>query len=191
MRTNLILALLILVSCSKNMPASYRDATSAQSTPGRSAGEPSTESSNAMIQAEEAQIERNLLQMGLPLLQDLEISTGITKNSNTGAQLYLDKAKDEKNAVPPSPTKEPTQPPKIAAPITANEEPKSKGESREEENSCQKTCNLISNICTAAERICQITETLPKDSGAPQRCVRARNACTRAQTQGASCPCSS
>ena len=65
-----------------------------------------------------------------------------------------------------------------------------KSEQKAEQTRCQRTCDLVDNICDAAERICQLTDQLPDDPNAPARCERAQNSCRRAQTQGESCGCS-
>jgi hypothetical protein len=59
-----------------------------------------------------------------------------------------------------------------------------------EQSQCQRTCDLVDNICDAAARICQITAQMPNDPEAPKRCERAQNSCTRAKKQGETCGCS-
>jgi hypothetical protein len=54
---------------------------------------------------------------------------------------------------------------------------------------CQDTCRLVTNICNAAERICQLTAALPDDPDSPKRCERAKNSCSRAKKQGEPCGC--
>jgi hypothetical protein len=218
MRTSLLLALLLVIGCAKNMPpTNHRDSVLAQPSPERVAEDIPGESPDAMLQLE-ALIERDLYKMGLPSLREEEISAGVisdkydnqsSKDPSVGAgangAAHPDAATAPKPAeatVPPAPNQEPskTPSPKLYHPAptapaatvgkkaTKNRD---KAQDDDQESSCQKTCALIDNICDAAARICQITEKLPKDSDAPQRCTRAQNACTRAQSQGASCPCSS
>jgi hypothetical protein len=61
---------------------------------------------------------------------------------------------------------------------------------KREEETCQKTCEIVDAICDAAERICQIADRMPPESGAAPRCERARTECSRARAQVAACGCS-
>jgi hypothetical protein len=67
----------------------------------------------------------------------------------------------------------------------------SKAEKKAEQSQCQRTCDLVDNICNASERICEITSKMPSDPEAPKRCERAKNSCERAKQQGQTCGCSS
>jgi hypothetical protein len=66
-----------------------------------------------------------------------------------------------------------------------------KAEKKSEPNQCQRTCDLVDNICAASERICEITSKMPSDPDAPKRCERAKSSCERAKQQGQTCGCSS
>jgi hypothetical protein len=60
---------------------------------------------------------------------------------------------------------------------------------KSEQTQCQRTCELVDNICDVAARICQLTDKLTDDPEAPKRCERAKSSCSRAQKQGESCGC--
>jgi hypothetical protein len=183
MKRALLLMLWIVLSCSKAMPtanSAYKNAPEKNSATNEREDmvlyvEPPPNLNS--LPALEALIERDLSQLGLPSMWDS----------------YATRPADELKYVPPVANTAPQ--PKSPANDFDKQPASTKGDNTaglakgEKQDTCQKTCALIDNICDASERICQITEKLPNDPDAPKRCERAKNACTRAKQQGAQCPC--